>query len=95
MKTCSRCKVEKPLDAFSPDKRRSDGVTPWCKACRNSYANERRATISDVREKSRRHSRAVQYAKARLLASHRSEYFAYLREEQARLGINVKESVAR
>ena len=33
IKTCSRCKEEKPLDAFSAAKRYRDGLTSACKDC--------------------------------------------------------------
>jgi len=33
MKTCTRCKIEKPLPYFSPDKRLKDGAQSRCKSC--------------------------------------------------------------
>lgn len=33
-KTCSRCKVVRPLADFSPDRRRRDGRQVQCKSCR-------------------------------------------------------------
>ena len=94
MKTCTRCKVEKPLDAFSPDKRRSDGVRSWCKPCVSAHAVQRRVNDPEALDKSRRHSKAVQYAKSRLMDSHRDEYVTYLREEQIRLGIAVQDAAS-
>jgi len=35
MKICSKCKVEKELDFFKTDKRRTDGKGSCCKACDN------------------------------------------------------------
>lgn len=36
MKTCTQCGLTKPLDGFNRDKRRADGLTAGCKACRAS-----------------------------------------------------------
>lgn len=33
MKTCSKCKIEKPFSEFPKDKRRNDGLKSNCKAC--------------------------------------------------------------
>jgi len=33
MKTCTKCKVEKPLTAFVKDSRRLHGVATYCKTC--------------------------------------------------------------
>jgi hypothetical protein len=33
MKTCTFCKIEKPLFDFSPDKRLKSGVQSRCKSC--------------------------------------------------------------
>ena len=33
MKTCSKCKAEKPFSEFSPHRKSKDGFHSWCKAC--------------------------------------------------------------
>jgi 5-methylcytosine-specific restriction endonuclease McrA len=43
-KTCSLCGCEKPLDDFSKDKRKKHGVSSWCKSCKRSRVQERRAS---------------------------------------------------
>ena len=43
MKKCSKCKTEKPLDDFYPDKRYSDGRQSYCKGCLSNYRDARRA----------------------------------------------------
>jgi 5-methylcytosine-specific restriction endonuclease McrA len=44
MKTCRRCKVQLPLDAFRPFPRNRDGLSSWCRACGNArQAEQRRA----------------------------------------------------
>ena len=37
MKTCSKCGVEKPLDAFSRDSRAKDKLQSQCKMCQTEY----------------------------------------------------------
>ena len=46
MKTCSRCKNPKPLDAFSKDAGKSDGLAVHCKTCRSEYRKARKQEIS-------------------------------------------------
>ena len=41
MKTCSKCKEEKPLDAFSKDRTRADGLNYRCKTCKSAEASLR------------------------------------------------------
>lgn len=33
VKACSRCKEEKPTDAFARDRNRKDGLQPSCRVC--------------------------------------------------------------
>jgi hypothetical protein len=42
VKTCTRCREEKPLDAqnFPPHNKTKSGFDSWCRSCRNSYRNE-------------------------------------------------------
>ena len=37
MRTCNKCKEEKPLTEFSKHKRKKDGINTWCKACDTEY----------------------------------------------------------
>ena len=36
MKTCNKCKQEKPLSEFDPDKRAADGISTTCRGCKAS-----------------------------------------------------------
>jgi hypothetical protein len=36
-KTCSRCNEEKPRFEFHRDTRKADGLSPWCKLCKNTH----------------------------------------------------------
>src|SRR5687768_7098175 len=36
-KVCSKCKVDKSVEAFSLNSRRKDGRSPWCKSCCRAY----------------------------------------------------------
>ncbi len=40
LKTCRRCKLEKPRSEFTKCPLASDGLRYWCKECEKSYARE-------------------------------------------------------
>lgn len=40
MKTCTKCKIEKPLDEYGRERAARDGRTPYCKACKKAYNAE-------------------------------------------------------
>lgn len=40
MKMCTRCKEEKPLDAFGPHKGKLDGLQSWCRECTNKQGRK-------------------------------------------------------
>lgn|SRR6266576_263560 len=41
-KTCSKCQVTQPIDAFTKDGNQSDGLRVWCRVCaRTSYRARR------------------------------------------------------
>lgn len=42
MKTCSRCKIQKELDEFSPRPSKKDGLDCYCKTCRFEYYKSKR-----------------------------------------------------
>jgi len=42
MKTCSKCKQDKPLTEFRKDKSKKDGYSPMCKTCRDLYPRDKR-----------------------------------------------------
>jgi hypothetical protein len=41
VKRCSYCEVEKPASEFYRDRRRTDGLCSWCKACMKAADKER------------------------------------------------------
>lgn len=47
MKTCQRCKEQKPLTDFNKKASKPDGLNPWCRKCVSDYRkdkyNERKA----------------------------------------------------
>lgn len=46
-KTCNKCKMNKPIDDFSINKRnKTDGRQPKCKACNSQYYAERSESIN-------------------------------------------------
>lgn len=36
-KVCPKCNEDKPLEMYAKDNSKSDGVTSYCKECRNTY----------------------------------------------------------
>ena len=42
-KECPRCKQIKPVSSYTRDKSKTDGLTAWCKKCRNKRKLERRS----------------------------------------------------
>ena len=50
-KSCSKCKIEKPVSEFCKNKRNKDGLHPWCKACRKEYREVNKAAISEYHNK--------------------------------------------
>jgi len=51
VKTCTRCILELPLERFSTDRSRADGLSKWCKGCvsensRKHYEKNREKTLA-------------------------------------------------
>ena len=44
MKTCTKCKTEKPASDFWPDRRRASGLMARCKTCKTADARDYRAS---------------------------------------------------
>jgi len=46
IKTCSKCKTEKPatLEFFSAEKRIKSGLNSWCRDCRNNKVKDHHVT---------------------------------------------------
>ena len=41
MKYCKRCRKEKPVEMFGKNKTRADGLSLYCKSCRNEMYAQR------------------------------------------------------
>jgi len=63
MKICTRCKVEKPLFDFSPDKRLKSGVQTRCKSCLAEIVKIKRAENPQEHRDSIKRSVQKNYAK--------------------------------
>ncbi len=46
MKTCNKCKVEKPLDAFTKNKSKKSGLDSRCRVCRKEHYLQNKKAIS-------------------------------------------------
>jgi len=53
-KICSRCKKEKPITEFYKDKNTKDGLTCWCKECKEEYGKK---YCQKNKEKTRKYKR--------------------------------------
>jgi hypothetical protein len=42
---CSKCKQNKCIKQFPPNKQKKNGVDSWCRICRNSYRADIRSTL--------------------------------------------------
>lgn len=75
MKTCSSCKAELPLDAFSRSRARADGLNRECKKCyatyqRAWYANNKKRHYANTRRRSDQVRRDVRAKLKAFLAHH-------------------------
>jgi len=48
VKTCTKCNIAKPLDAFTKRASSCDGLHIWCKECKNEVERLRRDEIRDL-----------------------------------------------
>ncbi len=53
MKTCTKCKLNKSKDSFHRNKRRKDGLSNHCKACRTEYDRDQYQNNSEQRARRR------------------------------------------
>lgn len=49
MKTCTHCKIEKPLTAFYPSKKHKCGYAAWCNSCESARSKEKNHRNRDTR----------------------------------------------
>jgi len=54
MKTCTKCRITKPLDDFSSQKTTRDGKKSWCKDCCCQWGKEYRLENDDIRYRGQR-----------------------------------------
>lgn len=52
-KTCTKCRIQKSLDNFNKDKRKSDGLNIWCKSCTKIYLKDyyQKTKVRDLEKK--------------------------------------------
>ena len=49
LKTCTKCKEEKPFTCFAKSKKTKSGYNFWCKTCFSEYRKANRARIAEVK----------------------------------------------
>ncbi len=50
MKTCTKCREEKALEAFARDAKRRDGLQPWCRGCIGEWRLANRERLLEVKK---------------------------------------------
>lgn len=68
MKTCAKCRVDKPEKEFGKDRKRKDGLRCYCKTCASSIAIEWRANHLDLEKE-----RIRKAARRKMNPQHESE----------------------
>lgn len=65
LKHCSKCRVDKPFDAFQKARRRPDGLQAYCRACVNANYRRNYAAAPEVfRERNRAQRERHHYGRA-------------------------------
>lgn len=86
MKTCTKCKTEKSLDAFSLNKRQKDGRQQWCKACLSAHHFSNRDSILKRHAQYREANRVkLREKQAEYNALNASKIRVYSREWRAKI----------
>lgn len=103
-KTCTQCKVSKPLDEFPPDRRNADGKQAKCRVCRatnqrdyiRQYPDKKREADKRYRQE---HAEQVQTRKKKWAQENREHtnqwYVEWRRKNPERSSANVRASRAR
>jgi len=94
VKTCSKCKQQKALSDFSPDKHHTDGLRSWCKKCVCDATKKNHAAHPErVKESNKRwRENNVDYNKERIAKwnaenrGHVEEYRKQYRPRRAEIG---------
>ena len=75
-KTCSKCKIEKPLSEFYKDKNASDGLRNPCKTCDKKTSSEYRSLSSKEKDERVSERQRIKKRKKTRLAYFRKRYQA-------------------
>jgi hypothetical protein len=55
-KTCSKCKVDLPINNFGINNRTKDGFKAWCKQCSKEYMKGYRINHPELQQKEREYA---------------------------------------
>lgn len=86
MKTCSKCKCQKPADLkhFSPHKKTKDKLHCWCRKCVNEYSKKRyKKNRTTIIEQNKKYAKTPNGRKASRKAS-RTYYYKHKNDESYR-----------
>ena len=93
MKTCSKCKETKPLECFSKNRDRKDGLQGWCKGCLKA-----RYAANPEKDKARSavwHAANIEKEKARSAARYATNPEVFKARAAARARANPEETRGR
>ena len=73
-KTCTKCNIEKSINDFYKDVRKTDGLRSWCKECQRNDNKKREFKYNDTRRKYREENKEESKIK-------KNEYYKLNREK--------------
>ena len=97
-KTCSKCKIKKPVAAFSPDPRHTDGLQSGCKACKKIYQMAHKEEIAEYRRTHRREAADYRRSSAGKESKRKSDILCRLKfpeKEKARQAVKYAVSTGK
>jgi len=85
-KTCSKCKITKPITEFCKKKNRKEGLSYWCKDCKKEakkiYDQLHKKEIEEYRNSHRKESRKYRQSRKEETKTYRKQYYKEHRQEE-------------
>lgn len=104
VKHCPRCGIDKPIGAFGPNRRRSDGLQSYCRVCRQEYVREhyarnvhkyRKSTVARNARRREAARRIIRQAKERPCADCGVQHPSYVMDFDHRAGVKKLFNIGR